>query len=174
MHRQHLPFRTFTAFRAGLFLVSALMASPCLAGDGPRPNVLFVAVDDLRPELGCYGVRGIKTPSESGPDPAVAQRPNVLFIAVDDLNDWVGCLGGHPQTRTPHIDRLAASGTLFTNAYCAGASCNPSRTAILTGLPPHRSGLYTNLQKMRQVLPDAELRALVPKDRKPKVPTKKP
>ena len=37
-------------------------------------------------------------------------RPNVLFIAIDDLNDWVGCLGGHPQVRTPNIDRLARRG----------------------------------------------------------------
>ena len=41
-------------------------------------------------------------------------RPNVLFIAVDDLNDWVGCLEGHPQVKTPHIDRLARRGVLFT------------------------------------------------------------
>ena len=34
-------------------------------------------------------------------------RPNILFIAVDDLNDWVGCLGGHPQAKTPNIDKLA-------------------------------------------------------------------
>jgi arylsulfatase A-like enzyme len=40
-------------------------------------------------------------------------QPNVLFIAVDDLNDWIGCLGGHPQTKTPNLDRLAASGVLF-------------------------------------------------------------
>jgi len=84
-------------------------------------------------------------------------RPNVLFIAVDDLNDWIGCLGGHPQTRTPNFDRLAASGVLFRNAYCPGASCNPSRAAILSGLPPHRSGLYNNRQKMREVMPQAEL-----------------
>ena len=32
-------------------------------------------------------------------------KPNVLFIAIDDLNDWVGCLDGHPQARTPNIDR---------------------------------------------------------------------
>ncbi len=88
---------------------------------------------------------------------APAKQPNVLFIAVDDLNDWIGCLGGHPQTKTPNFDRLAASGMLFKNAYCAGASCNPSRAAILSGLPPHRSGLYNNRQKMREVLPDAEL-----------------
>lgn len=85
------------------------------------------------------------------------QRPNVLFIAVDDLNDWIGCLGGHPQARTPNMDRLAASGVLFTNAHCAAPACNPSRTAIMTGISPHRSGMYDNRQKMREILPDAEL-----------------
>ncbi|MCA9138129.1 MAG: sulfatase-like hydrolase/transferase [Planctomycetales bacterium] len=84
-------------------------------------------------------------------------RPNVLFIAVDDLNDWVGCLGGHPQSVTPNIDSLAESGLLFTNAHCAAPACNPSRTAIMTGISPHRSGLYDNSQKMRELLPDAEL-----------------
>jgi arylsulfatase A-like enzyme len=85
------------------------------------------------------------------------RRPNVLFIAVDDLNDWIGCLGGHPLARTPNIDRLAAGGMLFTNAHCAAPACNPSRTAIMTGISPHKSGLYDNRQKMREVLPDAEL-----------------
>jgi arylsulfatase A-like enzyme len=88
---------------------------------------------------------------------AAVARPNVLCIAVDDLNDWIGCLGGHPQTKTPNFDRLAAGGVLFKNAYCAAASCNPSRTAIFSGLPPHRSGLYQNMQKMREVMPEAEL-----------------
>jgi arylsulfatase A-like enzyme len=88
---------------------------------------------------------------------AVEPRPNILFIAMDDLNDWVGCLGGHPQARTPNIDRLAASGVLFTNAHCAAPACNPSRTAIMTGISPHRSGMYDNRQQMREVLPDAEL-----------------
>jgi arylsulfatase A-like enzyme len=86
-----------------------------------------------------------------------APQPNILFIAVDDLNDWIGCMGGHPQTKTPNLDRLAKSGVLFKNAYCPAASCNPSRTAIFSGLPPHRSGLYRNQQKMREVLPEAEL-----------------
>jgi arylsulfatase A-like enzyme len=88
---------------------------------------------------------------------AAESRPNVLFIALDDLNDWIGCLRGHPQTRTPNLDRLAASGVLFRNAYTAAASCNPSRTAIFSGLPPHRSGLYRNQQMMREVLPEAVL-----------------
>ncbi len=88
---------------------------------------------------------------------ATADQPNVLFIAVDDLNDWIGCLGGHPQTVTPNLDRLANSGVLFRNAYCPAPSCNPSRSAVFSGLPPHRSGLYQNMQKLRDVMPRAEL-----------------
>ena len=88
---------------------------------------------------------------------AFADQANVLFIAVDDLNDWIGCLGGHPQSITPNLDRLAASGVLFRNAHCPAPSCNPSRSAVFSGLPPHRSGLYQNMQKMREVMPNAEL-----------------
>ena len=87
----------------------------------------------------------------------VQGKSNVLFIAVDDLNDWIGCLGGHPQVKTPNIDRLAASGVLFTNAHCTAPACNPSRSAIMTGISPHKSGIYSNAQKMREVLPDADL-----------------
>ena len=85
------------------------------------------------------------------------KKPNILFISMDDLNDWIGCMGGNSQTITPNLDRLAASGVLFTNAHCPGAACNPSRTAIMTGLSPGTSGLYENGQNMREILPDAEL-----------------
>ena len=73
-----------------------------------------------------------------------APRSNVLLIAVDDLNDWVGCLGGHPQTNTPNIDRLAARGMLFTNAHCQGTMCNPSRISLLFGRRPSTTGFYSN------------------------------
>lgn len=92
-----------------------------------------------------------------GTSTASGKKPNVLFIAMDDLNDWIGCLGGHPQTKTPNLDRLAASSVLFRNAYCPAPSCNPSRSAIFTGRPPHHSGLYQNLQKLRDVMPDEVL-----------------
>jgi arylsulfatase A-like enzyme len=88
---------------------------------------------------------------------ATAAAPNILFIAIDDLNDWVGCMGGNAQTRTPHMDRFAKRSVLFTNAHCAAASCNPSRTAVMTGISPHSSGLYENSQRMRDVLPNATL-----------------
>ena len=78
-----------------------------------------------------------------------AHRPNVLFIAIDDLNDWVNCMGGRAGVHTPHLDRLAKRGVLFTNAHCAAPSCNPSRVAIMTGVAPASSGVYNNGQDWR-------------------------
>jgi len=70
------------------------------------------------------------------------EKPNIVFIAIDDQNDWIGCLGGHPNSLTPHIDKLAASGTLFTNAHCQSPLCNPSRASLMTGLRPDTTGIY--------------------------------
>lgn len=86
--------------------------------------------------------------------PAAEKRPNVLFIAIDDLNDWVGHLGGNEQAKTPHIDRLAARGVTFQQAHCAAPVCNPSRTALLSGLRPSTTGVYDNGTDWRKVLPD--------------------
>jgi arylsulfatase A-like enzyme len=88
---------------------------------------------------------------------AAGTKPNILMIAVDDLNDWVGCLGGHPQTRTPNLDKLAARGQLFTNAHCNAPLCNPSRASVMTGIRPSTSGVYDNGQPWRKspVLKDA-------------------
>ena len=71
-----------------------------------------------------------------------AKPSNVLFIAVDDLNDWVGYLGGHPQGYTPNIDALADEGVAFNHAYCPAPVCGPSRTALMYGMFPHKSGSY--------------------------------
>ena len=64
------------------------------------------------------------------------------FDLSDDQNDWIGCLGGHPQAKTPHIDRLASQGTVFLNAHCQSPLCNPSRTSLMTGLRPSTTGVY--------------------------------
>jgi len=69
-------------------------------------------------------------------------HPNVLFIAIDDLNDWLGCMNGHPNTKTPHLDRLASEGVLFTNAHCQAPLCGPSRASLMTGLRPSTTGIY--------------------------------
>ena len=70
------------------------------------------------------------------------ERPNVLFIALDDMNCWLGCLGTHPEVQTPNMDRLARQGTLFTSAVCPSPVCNPSRTAMMTGMSPSTTGCY--------------------------------
>lgn len=90
-------------------------------------------------------------------DAAAAQppaKPNVLFIAVDDLRDWVGYLGKNPQTITPNIDKVAARGLAFTRSYCAAPVCNPSRTALMSGLRPSTTGVYENQNDWRTVVPE--------------------
>lgn len=84
----------------------------------------------------------------------VIEKPNVLFVSIDDLNDWTGYLGGHPQAKTPRLDRFATEAIHFTNSYCSNPACNPSRTAIMTGYAPHTSGVYSNYQDWRVVIPE--------------------
>lgn len=85
---------------------------------------------------------------------AQLSRPNVLFVAVDDLNDWVSAFGGHPAAKTPNVERFANDGAIvFQNAHCAGPVCGPSRSAMLSGFMPSRTGIYSNSQNML----DAEL-----------------
>src|SRR6056297_2374929 len=64
--------------------------------------------------------------------------PNIIFILADDMGcAQLGCYGsGYYQT--PNIDRLAAEGMRFTNAYAAAAVCSPTRASIMTGKYPAR------------------------------------
>ena len=74
----------------------------------------------------------------------IESHSNVVLISVDDLNNWVGYLKGHPQVRTPNMDRLAKHGVAFTNAHCTTPLCQPSRTAVLTGLAATKTKVYGN------------------------------
>ena len=69
---------------------------------------------------------------------AEARPPNVLLIVSEDNGPEIGCYG--TPIETPHLDKLAASGTLFENAYVPQAGCSQSRAAFLTGLYPHQNG----------------------------------
>ena len=60
-------------------------------------------------------------------------RPNVLLIVFDDLGFGQLGFAGHPIIKTPHIDRLARQGMVFTNGYSGGAVCSPSRVSLMTG-----------------------------------------
>ncbi|WNC69187.1 sulfatase [Thalassotalea nanhaiensis] len=69
----------------------------------------------------------------------VNAQPNILLIVVDDLNDYQGVFGGHPQVKTPNINKLAASGIRFTNMQTNTPVCQPSRNSLFTGVYPHES-----------------------------------
>lgn len=98
-----------------VFTLLSFLAPIGVKGNDIRPNVLFIAVDDLRPELGCYARSHIKS---------------------------------------PHTDRLANRGVTFTRAYCQMASCCPSRSSLLTGLPPDVTQVYGNHTHFREHVPD--------------------
>ncbi len=82
-----------------------------------------------------------------------AERPNVLFIAVDDMNNDLGCYG-HPLVKTPNIDKLAGRGVRFDRAYCQFPLCSPSRSSIMTGLRPDRTGVHDLSYHFRKGLPE--------------------
>ncbi|MGC1275690.1 MAG: sulfatase [Planctomycetaceae bacterium] len=96
-------------------IASVLLAATLSAPAAEKPNVLFIAVDDMRPDLGCYGVDFVKT---------------------------------------PNLDKLAASGTIFTQAYCQQAVCSPSRTSLLTGKRPDTTKVWDLETHFRDHIPD--------------------
>lgn len=69
------------------------------------------------------------------------KKPNVLMICVDDLNDYIHGMG-HPDAKTPNLDRLIKRGVTFSNAQTQSPLCGPSRSALMTGLRPSTTGIY--------------------------------
>ncbi len=101
-------------------------------------------------------VCGILTGLCLAESPGVAEpkkAPNVLFIAVDDLACTLGCYGDL-VAKTPHIDRLAASGVRFDRAYNQLPLCNPTRASIMTGLRPDTIKVYDLDRHFRDEVPD--------------------
>lgn len=89
----------------------------------------------------------------TGERAAVAKRLNVLFIVIDDLRSEVGCYGNESMS-TPNIDRLAAKGVKFNQAYCQYPVCNPSRSSFLTGKRPDELGIVSNRVSLRKKWPN--------------------
>lgn len=127
MHRRLVSLRLVASFTIA---VLALLRPGVAAAADPRPNFLFIAIDDLKPLLGHLGEEPDNFLSEIYP--AAAERAAVRRVL------------------SPNMDRLAAQGIGFRRAYCPAPLCNPSRTATLTGIAPHHSGVYANQEQFRQ------------------------
>src|SRR5690606_2855037 len=81
--------------------------------------------------------------AEGNPD-----RPNIIFFLVDDMGwtdtsvpFWKEKVSNNGYFKTPNMERLAAQSLVFTQAYSSSPVCSPSRTAIITGQNPMRSGI---------------------------------
>ena len=82
-----------------------------------------------------------------------AKRPNILFIMADQLAASALPAYGHPLVAAPHIDRLAAEGVVFEQAYCNFPICAPSRFSLLSGRLPSRIGAFDNAAEFPAATP---------------------
>ncbi len=82
-----------------------------------------------------------------------ARRPNIIYILSDDLAQGDIGVYGQKLIRTPNLDRMAAEGTRFTQAYCGTTVCAPSRTSLMTGLHSGHSPVRAN----REIKPEGQL-----------------
>ena len=109
---------------------------------------LFKFIGLVLPICGAFGLLSQTVCAEN------SKRPNfVLFIADDVSFDDIGCYG-HPHIATPSIDKLAADGIRFDNAYLTTSSCSPSRCSIITGRYPHNTGA----PELHVKLPNSQIR----------------
>lgn len=83
----------------------------------------------------------------ASPDKA---RPNIIFILTDDQAAWALGASGHPDAKTPALDRLARQGVRLTNCFTVTPVCSASRAAIVTGRYPSEVGITDYLDAKRQ------------------------
>src|SRR5947209_2633196 len=76
--------------------------------------------------------------------PAVERRPNFVLLLADDLGWGDVGFNGRTDWKTPHLDQLAAQGTVFKRWYVAAVVCAPSRAALMTGKYSIHNGVSGN------------------------------
>ena len=117
---------------------------------------------------------GLPAAGQDAPSVGVPEKPNILFIMTDDQAPWAlgaeghplaesagealrdapadfAALGaGHPDLRTPHMNRLAAEGAFFRNAFVTTPVCSPSRAALMTGRYGSEVGVWDWIHPQRE------------------------
>ena len=89
--------------------------------------------------------------------PAVQSRKrplNVLFFMSDDMRPELACYGSRFNSKSPNIDKLAAQGVRFDRNFCQFPLCNPSRSSLFSGRPPHATRVLGNSDGVRNLHPD--------------------
>jgi arylsulfatase A-like enzyme len=99
--------------------------------------------------LAFIGIHGVGATCQPDPSPS-GRRPNLLWIVSEDNDPFLGCYGD-PFARTPRLDRLAAEGLLYTNAFANAPVCAPSRSTLITGM--YASTLGTLHMRSRYPIP---------------------
>ncbi len=95
---------------------------------------------------GCRFLLAAALVANVGPAPALGseggQRPNIVVVLADDLGYGDLACYGNRELKTPHLDRFASEGMLFTDCYSAAANCSPARAGLMTGRTPQRVGIH--------------------------------
>lgn len=92
---------------------------------------------------------------------SAAERPNIIYIFTDQQTANAMSCAGNPDLHTPNLDRLAAAGVMFNNAYCTAPLSGPSRGAMFTGHYPDAVGLSVNGSPLPESLQAQTLGTLV-------------
>ena len=75
------------------------------------------------------------------------ERPNILLFLTDDHGQWANGCYGNSELQTPNLDRLAAEGARFADAFTPCPVCSPARACLLTGRTPSQVGIHDWLQE---------------------------
>ena len=99
----------------------------------------------IRSSMLVTGILGTSLPQSSqGKQSPSSSKPNILYIFSDQQHGFaLGCMD--PFFSTPNLDRLADEGVLFEKAFCSTPQCSPSRSTLMTGLYPSKTGVMGNV-----------------------------
>ena len=82
-----------------------------------------------------------------------AAGPLNILLITSDQHHWTGLGYNNPAVKTPHLDKLAAQGTVYDRAYCPNPTCSPTRASIITGVYPSQHGCYSLGTKLPESVP---------------------
>ncbi len=131
-------------YRSVVFLFPCLLVAECIYKASKNSLLKYFGLTALVFVLCGWQINHLLSVDKPKTYPSVlkasADKPNVILILADDLGVGDLSLNGQKKYSTPNIDKLAAEGVNFTNAFCSAPICSPSRVGLLTGEYQQRYG----------------------------------